>query len=309
MPWTWYNIKQLGVAVKKTDAKGVTTGPTYDRLIDWDGAKKLGLNLTLEQIVLLGNGVPRDTQSNLSGVDIAVETGILTPDVEAALYNMTHMEKADESVVAWTDASFGQYVGLWARTDQVGTNGEDVVLWIPSAQFATLNKDVSENAHRNLVYNGKCDYTRSLYELEEVNKNTGVLETVYRKIIFLERNRRASAAASLFDPEVGYLTVSTSFPINNHPVANNIVIKFNRSLKRASINKSTVLFKQAGTPVGFTLSVSTDTLTDDTLTINPTPATLDNGTAYTVTLKEALQDIHDNHLEADLDLVVNTVAA
>ena len=55
--------------------------------------------------------------------------------------------------------------------------------------------------------------------------------------------------------------------------------------------------------------MSTDTLTDDTLTINPTPAALANSTAYTVTLKEALQDIHDNHLEADLDLVVNTVAA
>lgn len=307
MSWTWFNIKELGIAVKKTDAKGVTTGPTYDRLINWDGAKKLGLNLTLEQIVLLGNGLPRDTQSNLSGVDIAVETGILTPDVEAALYNMTHMEKPEESIVAWTDNSFGQYVGLWARTDQVGANGEDVVLWIPSAQFATLNKDVSENAHRNLVYNGKADYTKSLYELEEVNPTTGVLETVYRKIIFLERNRRT--AASLFAPEVGYLTVTTASPINDHAVAANISIQFPRSLKRASINKSTVLFKQGSTPVAFTLSVTTTTETDDTLVINPTPATLDNGTAYTVTLKEALQDIWDNHLEEDTNIVVNTVAA
>ena len=305
MGWTWYNIKELGIARVSSDVKGVTTGPAYLHMIDWEGAKKLGLNLTQEQVTLTGNGQPIDTQSSLGGIECAVETGVLTPEVEAAIYGMHHNEDPDRTRTIWHEDSGGVYVGLYARTDKVGTNGEDVWLWVPKVQFATYNKDVSENAHRNLVYNGAANLTKSSIQFEEINAETGILETLTKRFAFIEDNRRV--AASLFAPEVGYLVKTTSFPITGHVVSANISIVFPRSLKRASINKSTILLKQSSTPVAFALSVTTTTETDDTIVINPT-APPSAATVYTVTLKEALQDIDGNHLEADESLSVTTAA-
>lgn len=303
MGWTWFNIKELAVALQKSDVKGVTTGPEYYAKLNWDGAKKLGVNLNQEQITATGNGLPIDTQTSQGTVEISVETNILTPEVEAVLYGQGHVEDPDKSRLIYHEDSVGNYVGLWARTDKVGANGEDVVLWIPRAQFATNNKDAGENAHRNLSYNGAASYTKSSIQFEELDRTTGVLATVTKRFLMVEDNNRVGA--SLFSPNTGYLTVTTSSPINSHPVGNNINIDFPRSLKRASINKSTVLFKQGVTPVAFALSIADNSGTDNRIVINPS-SSLAAATEYTVTLKTAIQDVDGNHLEEEVTITVNT---
>lgn len=307
MGWTWYNIKELYAARVKRDIKGSTTGPEYLHKVLWDGAKKIGLNLNQEQQILTGNGLPIDVQSSLGGIEVAVETGVLTPEVEAVIYNQAHSETPESSDLVWHEDSGGVYAGVWARTDKVGANGEDVVLWIANVQFATYNKDANENQHRNLVYNGQAAMTKSSIQYEEINDETGILETKTKRFAFKEMNRRV--AARLVAEVVGYLTVLTATPIAAHPIANPIVIELSRQVKRASVNKSTVLFKQGSTPVAFALSLDDeDDLIDNEIVVTPAAA-LANETAYTVTLKETVQDIHGNMLEEDTIITINTAAA
>jgi len=307
MGYTWFNLKELAVARVVTDAKGVTSGPTYGSRIDWEGAKKIGINLSQEQITATGNGVPIDVQTSLGKVEIAVETNVMTPEVHAAIYGEHHSEDPDKTRMVYHMDSGGKYVGVWARTDKIGTNGEDVWLWIPNAMFATNNRDSSENQHRNLTYNAAASYTKSSLSMEEINETTGVLETITKRFILVEDNNRV--AASLFSPNTGALVVSTpAAPITGHVVSASIVITFPRSLKRASINKSTVLLKLAltpFTPFAFDLTLSKTTLDDDTMTINPT-GSLAAATEYSVTLKEAVQDVDSNHLAADTSISVTT---
>lgn len=302
MSWTWFNIKELAIALQKSDVKGVTTGPEYYAKLNWDGAKKLGVNLNQDQITGTGNGLPIDTQTAQGTVEIAVETIVMTPEVEAVLYGQGHVEDPDKSRLVYHEDSVGNYVGLWARTDKVGTNGEDVVLWIPRAQFASNNKDASENAHRNLTYNGAASYTKSSIQFEELNRTTGLLETITKRFLMVEDNNRV--AASLFSPNSGYL-VPTTTDITGHSVSANINIDFPRSLKRASINKSTVLFKQSATPVAFALSIADNSGTDNRIIINPN-SNLSAATTYTVTLKTAIQDVDGNHIETDTEIDVTT---
>jgi len=295
-----YNIKELAVALVLTDAKGGIAGPTYGPKVEWEGAQKIGLNINQNQVELLGNGLILDAQSSLDKADVSIEAGLITPEIEALIYQINHSEKPDATEITWHEDSGNAYVGVWAKTDQVGANGEDLVMFLPRVQFASRNTDQAQRAYRTNQYSASAVFTKSSFPLEEIV--SGVLTTVYKKIIFMESQRRV--AASLFTRSTTPLTVLTS-NITSHPVANNIVIQLSASLKRATVNKYTVLFTLTGTPVACAISLSTDDNDDDTITINPT-VNLTGSSTYLVTLKSCISDVDDNTLGTDAVVSVAT---
>lgn len=301
--WQAYNVKQLAVAPIISDPTGGTSGPVYGKRERWFGSQSVNVNLNQEQTTLLGDGIPLDSQSSLDAVEISVEAARVTPEVEAMIYNMARNKTPDEDSLIFHEDSGAAYVGLWAMTDKVGRNGENVVLWLPRVTFASLQRNQAQRAYRTNQFSGQALFTESSYPIETVNSDNE-LETIYKRIIMKETNNKVSA--SLVEPTVGALTLVTA-NITGHSISANISVQLSRTLRRNTVNRYTVLFRTAvgATPVAHLATFATTTDTDDTIVINPS-SNLSGATSYHVIIKSAVEDEDGNTPAADLQLTVTT---
>lgn len=304
--WQAYNVKQLAVAPIISDPVGGTAGPIYGKRERWFGAQSINVNLNQEQVTLLGDGIPLDSQSSLDAVEVSVEAARVTPEVEAMIYNMARNKTPDEDSLIFHEDSGAAYVGLWAMTDKVGRNGENVVLWLPRVTFASLQRNQAQRAYRTNQFSGQALFTESSYPIETVN-NDNQVATIYKRIIMKESNNKVSS--NLVDPTVGALTLVTS-TITGHPIASNISVQLSRTLRRNTVNRYTVLFQTnvGSTPVPFSATFATTTEDDDTIVINPT-SNLSLSTTYKVIIKSVVEDEDGNTPASDLQLNVTTAAS
>lgn len=302
--WQAYNIKQLVIAPIVSDPVGGTSGPTYGNKVVWTGAQSINLNLNQEQTTLLGDGIPLDSQSSLDAVEVQVEVARVTPEVESAIYNMARVKTPTKDQLIFHEDSGAAYVGVWARTDKVGRNGEDMVLWLPRVTFAGLQRNQAQRAYRTNQFSGQALFTESSYPIETVGSDN-IAKTVYKRIIVHETNNKVSA--SLVSPVLAPVTLVSSGTITGHAVGANISIQLNRGIRRNTVNRYTVLFQTVSGSNPFTHQVSfaTTSETDDTLVINPT-GNLAGATSYKAILKSVIEDVDGNTPAADLEVTVTT---
>lgn len=302
MSTKYYKYDIIEAIAKKVtaDSDVSTSGPTYGTTeFRVPGIQSVSININREKQILRGDGVILGTESSIDEIPVQLEIAKRDPDFEALIYGMAAWQTPDGSNLAFTDESVPNYVGLWLRTNKVGSNGKDVVIYIP--KFKADSQQMQQQA-RNFASNqisGNGVFTESTFEVIR----DGVV--TYEKIAFKEQLR--NTAASLYTSTDTTAPTITTSNITGHAVGDNIVLVSDSVLNPNTVNAYTVLLKTggtigSGTPVAATVILASNG-TD--ITINPT-SSLGAATTYNAYATTSVEDLAGNAIAANDGITVAT---
>lgn len=295
-----YEVVEAVIQVLTADSSASTTGPTYNsRQIRVPGIQSVSINTQREKQTLRGDGVILGTESSLDEIPVSLEVAKLDPDFKSALFGEAAWATPEGYKIALTDESVPNYVGLWLRCNKVGTNGRDLVIYIPKFKADTEQAQQQQRAFGTLQISGAAVFTESKFEVFR----EGV--QAYEQLA-VRYDYRLTAASIYSSTDSTAPTISTS-NITSHVISANIDIDVTEALNPNTVNEYTVLLKTGGTVGSGSLvacSVSLDAA-GNTITINP-DSSLSAATTYNVHVTTAVEDLNGNAFAALSGITVTT---
>lgn len=294
-----YNVIEAICKKMLTDSASSITGPTYGAAMHVPGIQSVSVNLNRDVQNLLGDGKILGVESSITEIPIQLEIAQRDQEFEALLYGMAAWRTPTEMNLAFTGDSSPNYVGLWLRTDRVGANGKDVVIYIPKFQAAQQQMQQQQRQFRTNQISGGGVFTASKVEV----LRDGVVTT---ESLAFQEQYRDTAAALLSSSDSTAPTITTA-NITGHVVGADIVIDVDGALNPNTVNKYTALLKTgatigSGTLVACTVALNT---AGTQITINPTAA-LTGATSYNVQLTTYIEDLAGNAFAALSGITVAT---
>lgn len=298
-----YEVVEAVVQLISADSSASNSGPTYaTRQLRVPGIQSVNINVQREKQTLRGDGIILGTESSLDEIPVTLEIAQIDPDFHAMLFGMPAWATGDGYKIALTDESEPNYVGLWLRTNKVGVNGKDLVIYIPKFKADTEQQQQQQRAFGTLQISGAAVFTDSKFEVFE----EGVQD--YQKMA-IQYNYR-DTAASLYTSTDSTAPTITTTNITDHPVADNIVVEVSEALNKNTVNEYTVTLKTGGTIGSGTLVACTVSIdaAGDTITINPDSSLTGSATVYNVHVTTAVEDLNGNAFAASSGITVTTPA-
>lgn len=291
---SYYQFDVVETIAKKqlTDPSAGIAGPTYDtKIIPAPGIQSISININRDKQILRGNGIIMATESSLDEVPVSLEVAKRDPEFEALLYGMAAWQTPTERNLALTAQSVPNIVGLWCRTNKVGANGKDVVVWVPSYKADTQQLQQQQRGFRSNQISGSAAFTTSTYPVIR----DGVLS--YEQIAWLEQLRETAAALHTISDSTA--PTITSSNITGHVDTANIPLVASEALNPNTVNKHTILLKTGGTIGAGTLVDAEVTLASNgtDITINPAAA-LTSGATYNAYATTYVEDLAGNKVAA-----------
>lgn len=295
-----YNVIEAIAKKLLTDLTSSLTGPTYGSAVHAPGIQSVSVNLNRDVQTLQGDGKILGTESSITEIPVTLEIAQRDPEFEALLYGMAAWRTPTEFNLSMTDNSTPNYVGLWLRTDRVGVNGKDVVIFIPKFQAAGQQLQQQQRQFRTNQISGGGVFTQSTFEVFR----DGVL--AQEAVAFQEQFRDTGAPLLAVSSDVTAPTISTA-NITGHVISADIVIATVEALNPNTVNKYTVLLKTgstigSGTLVPCTVSINT---AGTSITINPT-SSLTASSSYNVHFTTYVEDLVGNTFAALSGITVAT---
>lgn len=283
-----YDVIEMIARKVLTDVSAGQAGPTYDtKIIRAPGIQSISINVNREKQTLRGDGIICGTESSLDEVPVELEIAKRDPEFESLLYGMPAWQTPTELNLALTDQSNPNEVGIWARTNKVGSNGKDLVIWIPKFKADSQQLQQQQRNFRTNQISGSGAFTESSYPVVR----DGIAS--FERIAFLEQLREAAAALyTISDSTPPTITTSN---ITGHVASADITITASEVLNPNTVNNATVLLKTGGT-IGSGTLVSASVLLQSNgldIVINPT-ANLTSGQTYNVYATTYVEDISGN---------------
>lgn len=296
-----YDVVEAIAKLVTADSSASTTGPTYStREIRVPGIQSVSVNLNREKQILRGNGKILATESSIDEIQIQLEVAKRDPNFEALIYGMAGWKTDTGQNLAFTDQSVPNAVGLWLRTNKVGVNGKDVVIYIPLFKADTQQLQQQQRNFATNQISGSGSFTESTFEVWREGVKT------FESMAFEEQFR--NTAASLYTSTDTTAPTITSTDVTGASTGGNVTLVASEALNPNTVNNSTVLLKTgavigSGTLVPCEVSISTDGLT---ITINPTSA-LTSAATYNAYCTTYVEDLAGNAFAA-IDGITHAIA-
>ncbi len=298
-----YEIVEAVAQYMSSDSSASNSGPTYaTRQVRAPGIQSVSINVQREKQTLRGDGVIKGTESSLDEIPVTLEIAQKDPDFEALIFGKAAWATPDGYKIALTDQSEPNYVGLWLRTNKVGANGKDLVLYLPKFKADAQQEGLQQRAFGTNQITGSAVFTDSKFEVFE----EGV--QAFRGMAHLEHFR--DTAASLYTSTDSTAPTITTSNITNHPVGSNIEVDVSEALNKNTVNAYTVKLRTGSTIGGGTV-VDADITTNAAGTkiiIDPDSNLTGSATVYHVHVTEKVEDINGNAFAAASGITVTTTA-
>lgn len=300
----YYRYDVVEAIVKKVtaDVSSSTTGPTYStRMYLVPGIQSVSLNINREKQTLRGDGAILATESSLDEVPVQIEVAKRDPEFEALLYGFAAWQTDAGSFLAHTDESTPNDVGLWLRTNKVGANGKDVVIYIPKFKADTQQLQQQQRNFATNQISGAAVFTESSFEVWRDGVSSD------ERMAWREEFR--NTAASLYTVSDSTAPTITSSNITDHVITANITLTASEALNPNTVNDSTVLLKTGATIGSGTIVPASVSLSEDglTITVNPT-SSLSASTSYNCYATVYVEDLAGNAIAANDGITVATAA-
>lgn len=287
MPGTPIGLKDVYYAKLLSDT---STGVTYDTPVEVIGAITANINPNGNMATLFADDAPFDTAATLGEIELELNLADIPAEVQADWLGHTvssgKLIRRSSDVPNWVALGFkslksnGYYRYVWL------TKGK---FMLPEQQYQTKGDSIEFKAPtivgRFVARAYDDEWIRSIDEDHE------------DYVASVGTNWFTAVDGTTLDITPPTVTVVPADTTSGVAVSANIVWTFSEAMRFSSLNsKNFLVFKDDGTAVAGTLSVSTATYDNDTVTFNPT-GNLASASNYVAVCTTNVCDLAGNHLE------------